>query len=58
LTNHGTITSRTTLLEEVRWDEGMRGNDNKLDVYISTIRKKLGKDFIQTEKWFGYKISI
>ncbi|MBP7841466.1 winged helix-turn-helix domain-containing protein [Patescibacteria group bacterium] len=31
-------------------------DDSKLDVYISTIRKKLGKDFIQTEKGFGYKI--
>lgn len=51
--------SRTTLLEQVRWDEAMRSaDDSKLDVYISTIRKKLGKDFIQTEKGFGYKIWI
>lgn len=51
--------SRTTLLEQVRGDEAIRSaDDSKLDVYISTIRKKLGKDFIQTEKGFGYKIWI
>lgn len=51
--------SRSTLLEQVRGDDAMRSaDDSKLDVYISTIRKKLGKDFIQTEKGFGYKIGI
>jgi hypothetical protein len=34
------------------------GNDNKLDVYISTIRKKLDKDFIQTVKGMGYRIGM
>jgi DNA-binding response OmpR family regulator len=58
LTNHGTTISRTTLLEDVWWEDGVWGHDNKLDVYISTIRRKLGKDFIRTEKGFGYKISI
>ena len=58
LLNHGNVISRSDLLEEVRWEDGIRGKDNKLDVYISTIRKKLGKEFIQTEKWFGYKISM
>lgn len=58
LLNHGNVISRSDLLEEVRWEDGIRGKDNKLDVYISTIRKKLGKEFIQTEKGFGYKISM
>lgn len=58
LLNKGNVISRSDLLEEVRWEDGVRGKDNKLDVYISTIRKKLGKEFIQTVKGFGYKISM
>lgn len=58
LTNHGRTISRTELLEEVRWSDAAWGNDSKLDVYISMIRKKLGKEFIQTEKGVGYRISL
>lgn len=58
LTNHGKIISRTDFMEEVRWGKSIRENDNKLDVYISTIRKKLGKEFIQTVKGVGYRITI
>ena len=58
LLNHWNVISRSDLMEEVRWEDGVRSKENKLDVYISTIRRKLGKDFIQTEKWFGYRISI
>jgi two-component system response regulator VanR len=58
ISNNGKTVSRTVLLEEVWWDEGVRGNDNKLDVYISTIRKKLDKDFIQTVKGMGYRIGM
>lgn len=51
--------SRTTLLEQVRWDDAVWShNDNKLDVYISVIRKKLWKTFIQTIKGFGYKVGL
>jgi DNA-binding response OmpR family regulator len=49
--------SRTDIIEEVRWGENMRECDGKLDVYISTIRRKLGKDIIETVKGFGYRIS-
>ncbi len=58
LLNHGNAISRSDLMEEVRWEDGVWSKENKLDVYISTIRKKLGKEFIQTEKWFGYRISM
>lgn len=49
--------SRTDIIEEIWWWENMRECDWKLDVYISTLRKKLWKDIIETVKWFGYKIS-
>jgi DNA-binding response OmpR family regulator len=58
LTNHGQTISRTNLLEEVRGSDATWENDSKLDVYISTIRKKLGKEFIQTEKGIGYRIGL
>lgn len=48
--------SRTQLLEDVWWEDSIYDNSNKLDVYISNIRKKLWKEFIQTIKWFWYKI--
>jgi DNA-binding response OmpR family regulator len=48
--------SRTEIIEEIWWWDSLFEWDGKLDVYISGIRKKLGKDFITTVKWFGYKI--
>ncbi len=57
--NQGIAVSRTDLIQEVRWwDSRFESEcDWKLDVYISTIRKKLWKDIIETIKWFGYKIN-
>lgn len=48
--------SRTDIIQEIRWWDSLFEWDGKLDVYISWIRKKLGKNFIETVKWFGYKI--
>jgi len=51
-----TIT-RTSLIENI-WshEDDLFTADNKLDVYISNIRKKLWKDIIKTVKWYGYSI--
>ena len=56
LENHGLPISRADIIEHVRWWEEVRLENWKLDVYISNIRKKLDKKFIQTILWFGYKI--
>ncbi len=48
--------SRTDIIQEIRWWDSLFEWDGKLDVYISSIRKKLGKDIIETVKWFWYKI--
>lgn len=48
--------SRTEIIEEIRGNDQIFEEDAKLDVYISTIRKKLGKTVIETIKGFGYQI--
>jgi two-component system, OmpR family, response regulator len=52
----GRVISRTDLVDQIRWSESLFENDSKLDVYISNLRKKLGKELIVTVKWFGYKL--
>lgn len=52
------VISRTDLIEYIWWAEDLFSADGKLDVYISTIRKKLGKHIISTIKWVGYKVSL
>ena len=49
--------SRTDIIQEVWWWDSLFDDDGKLDVYISTIRRKLGKDIIETVKGFGYKVN-
>ncbi|MFZ2150649.1 MAG: response regulator transcription factor [Candidatus Absconditicoccaceae bacterium] len=56
LENIGRGISRTTIVEEIWGSESIFDEDSKLDVYISNIRKKLGKTLIETIKGFGYKI--
>ncbi len=50
------VISRSDLIDYVRGGEGTRWFENKLDVLISGLRKKLGKDSIETVKGFGYKL--
>lgn len=48
--------SRTEIIEEIWGNDQIFEEDAKLDVYISTLRKKLGKTTIETIKGFGYQI--
>ncbi len=54
--NQGYATSRSDIVDHIWGWEALFEQDSKLDVYISTLRKKLDKSLIQTIKWFGYKI--
>ncbi len=56
LDNRWIAISRTEIIEELWWWDSLFEWDGKLDVYISGIRKKLWKSFIETIKGFGYKI--
>jgi DNA-binding response OmpR family regulator len=50
------VMSRSDLIDYIRGGEGTRWFENKLDVLISGLRKKLGKDSIETVKGFGYNL--
>lgn len=54
--NRGIPVDRKTLFEEVWWDFDDHMFSRSVDVYIGYLRKKLGKTFIETKKWFGYVI--
>ena len=54
----GTIVSRLSLTELIWWEDAWWDNkvENKLDVYIASLRKKLWSDCIETIKGMGYKM--
>ena len=54
----GTIVSRLSLTELIWWDDAWWDNkvENKLDVYIASLRKKLWSGCIETIKGMGYKM--
>jgi two-component system OmpR family response regulator len=53
--HRGRVLSRTDLYAHL-FDEEDESFSNLLDVHVSNVRKKLGKDFIQTRRGFGYVI--
>ncbi|MBS8122480.1 response regulator transcription factor [Candidatus Vampirococcus lugosii] len=52
----GIVVSRTEIIDYIWGEESVFESDDKLDVYISNIRKKTYKHLIETIKGFGYKI--
>jgi len=58
LDNGKIAVSRTSILDYVRGGENLWEGDDKLDVYISNLRKKLDKEFIETIKGFGYRLVV
>ncbi len=51
------IVSRGDIIEYLWWEKALfEWGDNKLDVYISNLRSKLGKKSIKTIKWVGYTL--
>jgi two-component system, OmpR family, response regulator len=54
--NRGKVISRTELYDHL-FDEEDSSFSNTLDVRVSRIRSKLGKDFIITHRGLGYTIT-
>lgn len=57
LQNRGRPVDRKTLFENVWWDFEEHMLSRSVDVYISSLRKKLWNSIIETKKWFGYLIN-
>jgi len=57
ITHEGVAASRTDIIDHVWGGESLFESD-KLDVYISNLRKKLSPDIIQTIKGYGYVFSL
>ena len=55
--NQGIAVSRLDIIEEIWWWEAWFEEDWKLDVYLSTIRRKVGKERIETIKGFWYRMN-
>jgi two-component system OmpR family response regulator len=53
--HRGEVVTRTTLYEHL-FDERDDTLSNLLDVHVSNVRKKLGRDFIATRRGHGYCI--
>ena len=52
----GDIVDRRTLLSQVWGYEGFEPRSNPVEVYMSTLRKKLGRDRIETVRGRGYRL--
>lgn len=53
--HRGEVVTRTALYEHL-FDENDSSLSNLLDVHVSNLRKKLGRDFITTRRGHGYSI--
>ena len=51
----GLVRERHTLLRNV-WDYGWDGDSRVVDLCVQRLRKKLGRDRIETVRGFGYKL--
>ncbi len=54
--NLGKIVSRNQILEQVWGEKENSVFTNTIDVHIRYLRKKIGNDFIETVKGFGYRV--
>jgi two-component system, OmpR family, response regulator len=51
----GDVVTKTEVLEEV-WDEFYDGDDNLIEVYVGYLRRKVGREFIETVRGAGYRL--
>ena len=54
--NAGDVVTKTTILENV-WDEFYDGDENLVEVYVGYLRRKVGRDSIETIRGAGYRFT-
>nr|WP_281373106.1 response regulator transcription factor [Kineococcus aurantiacus] len=52
----GDVLSKTNVLQGV-WDEFYEGDENLVEVYVGYLRKKIGREFIETVRGAGYRFA-
>ncbi|HYN92386.1 MAG TPA: response regulator transcription factor [Pilimelia sp.] len=52
----GEVVSKTELLDHV-WDAGMDTAPNAVEVYVGYLRRKIGRDVLETVRGAGYRLS-
>lgn len=57
ITNSGRVVTRTLIYERL-FDENHDSLSNIVDVYISRLRSKLGRDFVTTRRGEGYIVDV
>ncbi len=55
--HRGELVTRTTIYDHIYDDDGDTLS-NVVDVFIARLRKKLGKDFVETRKGQGYRVHV
>jgi two-component system, OmpR family, response regulator len=51
----GEVVSKTELLDHV-WDAGMETAPNVVEVYVGYLRRKIGRDLVETVRGAGYRL--
>lgn len=51
----GAVVTKAEILENV-WDFGFEGDPNIVEVYVARLRRKLGRDLVETVRGLGYRI--
>jgi two-component system OmpR family response regulator len=55
LRNPGQVLTRSQIIEEV-WDFAYDGGSNVVDQYVNYLRRKIGRDVIETVRGMGYRL--
>ena len=55
--HRGELVTRTMIYDHI-YDEQDDSLSNVVDVYVSNLRKKLGKDFVETRRGQGYILNV